>query len=252
VPVFDGLDLEIQAGHSLAIVGQNGAGKTTLVKLLCRMYDPDRGRITVDDVDLRDLDVDEWRARLAVIFQDFVRYEATLADNIGIGVDRERNGMPVEMAEALHLAGGDGIVAALPRGWETILSRSYEDGADLSGGQWQKVALARALLRSRHGGVLVLDEPTANLDVRAEAELFDRFLEITRRDRTDAGLTTLLISHRFSTVRRAERICVLEAGRVVEDGTHERLIHEGGHYAEMFNLQAHRFVESTATEGGEE
>ncbi len=234
-PVFDGLDLVVPAGTSMAIVGANGAGKTTLVKLLTRFYEPTAGRVLVDGIDVRDLDVDSWRSRLAVIFQDFVRYELPAADNVGLGApalldDRDA------LRGAAARAGTLDRIEELPKGWETVLARSYTDGCELSGGEWQRIALARALLAVDAGAtVLALDEPTANLDVRAEAALFDRFLELT------AGLTTILVSHRFSTVRRAERICVLEHGRVVELGTHDELVAAGGRYAGMFTLQAARF-----------
>lgn len=228
-PVLNGLDLTLHAGQSVAIVGTNGAGKTTLVKLLCRFYDPSEGDITVDGVDLRDLEPDAWRERVGVIFQDFVRYPLPARDNVGFGA-LARSGDEAGLARAVASAGADGFF----RG-DAVLSRQFEGGIDLSGGQWQKIALARALFASQDGGVLVLDEPTANLDVRSEAELFDRFLEVTH------GVTTVLISHRFSTVRRASRICVLESGRVVEDGTHDELMARAGRYAHMFNLQSQRF-----------
>ena len=204
--VLRDLDLEITAGKSLAIVGSNGAGKTSLVKLLCALYEPTAGRITVDGTDLRTVDPAEWRRRLAAIFQDFARYELSARDNVAFGAWDH-----AEDADALHAAatkaGAAGIIDGLPHGWQTVLARQYENGTDLSGGQWQRVALARALFAVHGGaGVLILDEPTANLDVRAEVELFDRFLELT------AGLTTILVSHRFSTVRRADRIVVLEDG----------------------------------------
>jgi ATP-binding cassette subfamily B protein len=235
--VYDGLDLEVRAGQSLAVVGVNGAGKTTLVKLLARLHDPTGGRITVDGVDLRGLDPDRWQRRVAAIFQDFTRYELSAADNVAFGA-LELAGDRAALDDAAAQAGASEIVAGLPRGWDTVLSRRFTDGVDLSGGQWQRVALARALLAVRGGaGILVLDEPTANLDVRAEAELYDRFLELTR------GVTTVVISHRFSTVRRAERIVVLDQGRVVEDGSHAELVAAGGHYARMFSLQAARFAE---------
>jgi ATP-binding cassette subfamily B protein len=233
--VFDHLDLTIPAGSSLAVVGANGAGKTTLVKLLGRLYEPDGGAILVDGVPLPEFDVVSWRRQLAVIFQDFVRYELTVADNVGFGgVDHPRDQRA--LAAAAARAGALGVVERLPSGWGTPLSRQYAGGAELSGGEWQRIALARALFAVEAGAtVLVLDEPTANLDVRAEAELFDRFLDLTR------GLTTILISHRFSTVRRADRICVLEGGRVVELGNHRELVTAGGRYAELFGLQAARF-----------
>jgi ABC-type multidrug transport system fused ATPase/permease subunit len=226
--VLDGLDLTIPAGTSMAIVGQNGAGKTTLVKLLCRLYDPVSGAIEADGVDIRELDLASWRRRVAAVFQDFVRYELPLRDNVA------PNGAPdAEIQRALERAGATGLADL-----DTILSRSYEGGTDLSGGQWQRVALARALCAVQVGaGVVILDEPTAQLDVRGEAEIFDRILKATR------GCTTILISHRFSTVRHADRIAVVEGGRVVEIGSHDELMAKGGRYHTMFELQASRFAE---------
>ncbi|MFP5377290.1 MAG: ABC transporter ATP-binding protein [Acidimicrobiia bacterium] len=233
-PVLDGLDLAIPAGSSLALVGVNGAGKTTLVKLLAGLYVPQAGAITVDGIPLGDLDLASWRRQLAVIFQDFVRYELPASDNVRFGGVDHRD--PEALDRAAARAGVAGVVAGLPRGWQTPLARHYAGGSDLSGGQWQRVALARALFAVDAGArVLVLDEPTANLDVRAEARLFDEFLDLT------AGLTTILVSHRFSTVRRADRICVLEGGRVVEHGSHDALVAAGGRYARLFDLQAARF-----------
>ncbi len=232
-----GLDLAIPAGRSLAIVGTNGAGKTTLVKLLCRLYDPTEGRITVDGVDLRDVDARAWQRRVAAIFQNFARYHLPARDNVGLGAP-ELLGDPEPLRAAARRAGALDLVESLPRGWDTVLSRQYTDGTDLSGGEWQRVALARALFAVEGGArVLILDEPTASLDVRAEAALYDRFLDIT------AGLTTILISHRFSTVRRADRIVVLDGGGVAEQGTHDELVALEGRYAEMFALQAARFVD---------
>jgi ABC-type multidrug transport system fused ATPase/permease subunit len=227
-PVLEHFDLMIPAGTSLAIVGQNGAGKTTLAKLLCRLYDPQSGAIEVDGTDLRDLDLDIWRERLAAVFQDFVRYELPLRDNVA------PRGAPDDLVErALEHAGASDLAAL-----DTIISRGYEGGTDLSGGQWQRVALARALCAVSAGaGVVLLDEPTAQLDVRGEAEIFERLLAATR------DCTTILISHRFSTVRLADRICVLAHGRVVELGTHDELMALGGRYRTMFDLQASRFVE---------
>jgi ABC-type multidrug transport system fused ATPase/permease subunit len=230
-PVLDGFSLRIPAGSSLAIVGQNGAGKTTLAKLLCRLYDPQRGAVLADGVDLRELDLDAWRARTAAVFQDYIRYELPLRDNVAPGSDRAAS--EADVLAALDQARATGLADLA-----TTLSRAYEGGTDLSGGQWQRVALARALCAVRLGaGVVLLDEPTAQLDVRGEAEVFDRILEATR------GCTTVLVSHRFSTVRHADRICVLEAGRVVELGTHHELMALGGRYRTMFELQAARFTE---------
>ena len=234
-PVLHGLELRIEAGRSLAIVGLNGAGKTTLVKLLARLYEPQSGRITVDGAPLTAYPVRDWRRRVAAIFQDFVRYELPVRENVGFGAV-ELLHEDARIRSALDRAGALDLVDALPHGVETTLSPDVDEGAELSGGQWQRIAIARALLAVDGGAsVLVLDEPTANLDVRAEAAFFDRFLELTR------GLTTILISHRFSTVRRAERIVVLEDGHVIEDGTHAELVARGGRYAELFRLQAARF-----------
>ena len=233
--VLDGFDLTIPAGSSLAIVGQNGAGKTTLAKLLCRLYDPLDGRVEVDGTDLRQIDLEAWRADVTAVFQDFVRFELPLRDNVAPG-----GGSDADVLAALQDAGA-GDLAAL----DTILAKGYPGGTDLSGGQWQRVALARALCAVRGGaGVVLLDEPTAQLDVRGEAEIFERILHATR------GCTTILISHRFSTVRHADRICVLERGAVVELGTHDELMAAGGRYRTMFDLQASRFVE--LDEHGEE
>ncbi|MEO7272457.1 MAG: ABC transporter ATP-binding protein [Vicinamibacterales bacterium] len=226
-PVLDRLDLTIPAGSSLAIVGQNGAGKTTLAKLLCRLYDPQSGAIEIDDVDLRELDLSAWRARLAAVFQDFLRLEWPLRDNVA------PKGAPDASVRAALDAAGAGALADL----DTVLARGYPGGTELSGGQWQRVALARALCAVEQGaGVVLLDEPTAQLDVRGEAEIFERILAATRH------CTTILVSHRFSTVRQADRICVLEGGRVLELGTHDELMALGGRYRTMFDLQAQRFT----------
>jgi ATP-binding cassette subfamily B protein len=225
-PVLDSFDLTIPAGSSLAIVGQNGAGKTTLAKLLCRLYDPQQGAIEIDGVDLRELDIEAWRERVTAVFQDFIRFELPLRDNVS------PSGAPDSVIELALAEAGAEHLASL----DTILARGYEGGTDLSGGQWQRVALARAMCAVKMGaGLVLLDEPTAQLDVRGEAEIFERVLKATRK------ATTILISHRFSTVRHADRICVLEQGRVIELGTHDELMVAGGRYRTMFELQASRF-----------
>ena len=224
--VLDGFDLTIPAGSSLAIVGQNGAGKTTLAKLLCRLYDPQHGAIEVDGIDVRDLDIASWRSRVAAVFQDFIRLELSLRDNVA------PSGAPDDAVKAALDAAGATNLAGL----DSVMARGYEGGTDLSGGQWQRIALARALCAVTMGaGLVLLDEPTAQLDVRGEAEIFERLLTSTRHR------TTILISHRFSTVRHADRICVLETGKVIELGTHDDLMALGGRYRTMFDLQAERF-----------
>jgi ATP-binding cassette subfamily B protein len=235
--VLDGVDLEFPAGSSTAIVGLNGAGKTTLVKLLARLYEPTSGRIAVDGADLAEFDLRSWQRRLAVIYQDYIRYEFDAATNIGLGAPERMHDLDA-LKRACDWAGATEVIDRLPQGLHTVLSGRYQGGTDLSGGQWQRIALARALFATGAGAsVLVLDEPTAQLDVRAEVAFFDRFLELTQ------GLTTVVISHRFSTVRRAQRIVVLEHGRIAEQGSHEELLALGGRYAELFELQARRFAD---------
>ena len=242
-PVYEGLDLELTAGSSLALVGSNGAGKTTLVTLLARLREPTGGRITVDGVDLRDLDPRSWQRQVAVVNQDFGRYPLTARENVAFS-DLTADGLSDEFDEAAlkraaAQAGALDFVRALPHGWDTICAPGYHDGTDLSGGQWQRIALARALYSAGRGAkVLVLDEPTAQLDTRAEAAFYNRFLELT------SGLTTMVISHRFATVRRAERIAVLDQGYITELGSHDELVAAGGSYARMFAMQAARFAEA--------
>lgn len=232
--VLSHFDLAIPAGSSLAIVGLNGAGKTTIAKLLCRLYDPQGGAIEIDGVDLRAFDVASWRTRLTAVFQDFIKFELPLRDNVAPG------GAPdAAIRTALESAGASNLASL-----DTVLARGYDNSTDLSGGQWQRVALARALCAVGQGaGVVLLDEPTAQLDVRGEAEIFERILSSTR------NCTTVLISHRFSTVRHADRICVLEQGRVVELGTHDELMALRGRYRTMFEMQAKRFTAAEDEEG---
>jgi ATP-binding cassette subfamily B protein len=234
--VLAGVDLELATGTSTALVGVNGAGKSTLVSLLARLRDPTNGRITVDGTDIRDLDPGRWQRTIALMPQDPVRYPLSAYDNVAFGALEhadDRKGV----LKAAGLSGFAAVVDELPLGWDTVLSRELPGGAELSGGQWQRLALARALFATFHGArILVLDEPTAALDVRAEARFYERFHEIT------AGLTTLVISHRFATVRRARRIYVLDGGVITECGSHDELVAAGGTYAEMYQLQAARFA----------
>jgi ATP-binding cassette subfamily B protein len=224
-----GLNFTLAPGERLALVGENGAGKTTLVKLLARLYDPTEGRILLDGVDLREYNIDSLRRNVGVIFQDFVRYDFILRENIAVGnIDRLADSTNIETAARRSLA--DSVAARLAGRYDQMLGRRFEGGVELSGGEWQKVALARAYIREAQ--LLILDEPTASLDARAEYEVFLRFSELTR------GRMAVLISHRFSTVRMADRILVLQGGRLVEQGTHEALVAEGGLYAELFHLQA--------------
>jgi ATP-binding cassette, subfamily B, bacterial len=231
-PVFDGLDLEIPWGKTTALVGENGAGKSTLVKLLTRLCDPVAGAIFLNGIDLREYDLEDLRRHIAVVFQEFARYQMPVWENIGLG-DVRRLQDRRRIREAARRAGAEALIGRLPAGEETMLGREFEGGVELSGGEWQKIALARAFMRD--APVLILDEPTAALDARSEHELYRRFLELA------AGRTTLLISHRFSTVRMAERILVLEGGAVVEEGDHRGLMARGGRYAELYAMQAERY-----------
>jgi len=236
-PVLHDLELELPMGQSLGLVGVNGAGKTTLVTLLARMREPTAGQITVDGVPLAQLRAREWQRQVAVVYQDFARFPLSAALNVGMFADGPPD--PELLAHAARRAGAAGIVDGLPLRWETILSPQYAGGVDLSGGQWQRIALARALYAVEAGArVLVLDEPTAQLDVRGEAAFYERFFELT------AGVTSIVISHRFGSVRRAHRIAVLDGGRIAELGSHDELIAAGGTYSEMFGVQAERFVAS--------
>lgn len=235
--VLENLTLQIEAGESIAIVGSNGAGKTTLVKLLAGLETPSSGRITVDDVDLANISMERWHQKVAVVFQSFERYPVTAAQNIAYGAAHVALDDGA-VRRAAQRAGAHEMVMQLPHGYDTVLSPAFEGGVDLSGGQWQRIAISRALYAVEKGAnLLVLDEPTSNLDVRAEAELFSRFIELT------AGLTTILISHRFATVRQAKRIVVLHEGGIIEDGSHDELVAAGGHYARMFRLQASAYAD---------
>jgi ATP-binding cassette subfamily B protein len=224
-----GLSFSFEPHERIALVGENGAGKTTLVKLLARLYDPDEGKILLDGVDLRDYDLDSLRKNIGIIFQDFVRYDFVLRENIGVSQVEAMNDED-RIREAAKRSLADSVANRVPQGFDQMLGKRFDNGVELSGGEWQKVALARAYMRDAQ--VLILDEPTAALDARAEYEVFLRFAELTK------GRMAVLISHRFSTVRMADRILVLKGGELVDDGTHEELVARGGLYAELFSLQA--------------
>jgi ATP-binding cassette subfamily B protein len=223
------VDLSIAPGEKIALVGPNGAGKTTLIKLLSRLYDPTEGRIFIDGIDIRELDPLDLRQRIGVIFQDFVRYHLAASENVGFGqieaLDREE-----QIIESARKSGAHSIIENLPNGYQTMLGRWFHGGHELSIGQWQKIALARAFMRDAE--ILVLDEPTASLDAETEYEIFRRFQELT------VGKMAILISHRFSTVRMADRIIVIQEGRIVEIGSHEELLSQRGIYGHLFGLQA--------------
>jgi ATP-binding cassette subfamily B protein len=227
--VLDQIDLRIRPGEHIALVGENGAGKTTLIKLLARLYDPNEGKITLDGIDLKEISLRELRRQISVVFQDYARYQLTVKENIRLGdIDVPANDQRI--VKAAHDAGAEKVIAGLKNGYDTLLGSWFENGAELSIGEWQKIALARAFLRE--SAIIVLDEPTSAMDARAEYELFNKFHQLAK------GRTAILISHRLSTVRMVDRILVLEDGKIVEGGTHDELLHHGGKYADLFETQA--------------
>jgi ATP-binding cassette subfamily B protein len=227
--VLDSINFHLHPGERMALIGENGQGKTTIVKLITRLYDPTEGQILLDGIDLREYDLEDLHREIGVIFQDFMRYEMTALENIAVGRVEEIGNLEL-LKSAAGKSMADQTIARLPLGYDQMLGRRFEQGVDLSGGEWQKVALARAYLRDAQ--LLILDEPTAALDARSEFEVFHRFAELT------LGKMALFISHRFSTVRSADRILVLANGRIAEEGTHDQLSRLGGRYAEMFEMQA--------------
>jgi ATP-binding cassette subfamily B protein len=232
-PVLDDISLTLRPGEHVALVGENGSGKTTLVKLLCRLYDPTAGAIAVDGRDLRDFATTDLRRQISVVFQDFARYQLSARENIGFGDSRGKV-TDERIVAAAHRSGAHAVIAGLPRGYDTTLGKWFDDGEELSIGEWQKVALARAFLRE--APIIVLDEPTSALDAKAEFEFYEKFRSVAQ------GKTAVLISHRFSTVRMADRIYVLDKGRIIESGSHDELVRAGGHYAELFGTQARYYV----------
>ena len=232
--ILNDLSLHIHPGETVALVGENGSGKTTLVKLLTRLFDPTKGEILLEGKEIRDYDLEDLRRNTTAIFQDYCRYHLTARDNVALGRIEKRDDLSV-----IRLAAEGGqaalLIESLPSGYETILGKRFEGGVDLSGGEWQKIALSRAFMRDAR--ILILDEPSAALDVETEYEIYRHFAELTRER------TTLLISHRFTTVRMADRMLVLDRGSIVEDGSHETLMRRNGLYAEMFTAQARRYAE---------
>jgi ATP-binding cassette subfamily B protein len=228
-PALREVTFSIAPGETVAIVGHNGAGKTTLVKLLARLYDPTSGQVLIDGHDVREYDPDELRGEFGVLFQDYVSYQFTARENIGIGRVERLEDAPA-ISDAAAKSGASRVIETLPEGYDTVLGKWFDGGVNLSGGEWQKVALGRAFMRDAQ--ILILDEPSAALDAKAEYELFSRLQQLAH------GRTAIFISHRFSTVRRADRILVFEEGRLIEQGTHHELLALGGRYAELFNLQA--------------
>jgi ATP-binding cassette subfamily B protein len=227
--VLKNFNLTLSPGERIALIGENGQGKTTVVKLITRLYDPTEGQILLDGIDLREYSLEDLHRQIGVIFQDFMRFEMTARENIAVGrIDQPHQQRDIELAAQKSLA--DTVVSKLPGSYDQMLGRRFEGGVELSGGEWQKIALARAYLRDAQ--LLILDEPTAALDARSELEVFERFAELTE------GKMALLISHRFSTVRMADRIVVLSGGRLIEEGNHQELMARNGLYASMFEMQA--------------
>jgi len=230
--VLEEINLTIEPDRVIALVGENGSGKTTLIKLLCRLYDPSRGQIALDGIDIRQFDPVRWRREISVIFQDYVHYHLKAWENIWLG-NIEQDPDRARIAKAAGLSGAEAVIRRLPREYDTVLGRWFQDGHELSVGEWQKIALARSFLRDAR--IIVLDEPTSSLDPLAEADLFEKFRQLVK------GRSAILISHRFSTVRMADFIYVLDRGRIIEQGTHPELLRLNGHYARLYNAQAMHF-----------